>query len=841
MMDARRPSRALLVLGMHRSGSSAVTRVLSLLGFGLARTLIGSNTANRRGHWESRPLVQLNEAHLQKAGLVWSDWRRGALGRMPAAERRDFAEDLGAVMGEEFVPGQPAVLKDPRMCRLVPGYRAALEDHMPVEAVIVLRNPLEVIASLHRRNGMSRSDAALLWLRHMLDAVSGSAGLPRAFLAYDQLLDDPAATLTRAEAALGAAFPRDVAGAMPDIEAFLSPQLRSHAHTAEDVLLDDLTRGWISDLHDALRRLTRDPDDADALDEVARIDREFTGAEPMLSHVARTAAAELAELRRSRVALEASVELKAAQLEALRQRMEDAEANVAVEMNVLRDRLAEQEALLEAAPSEEEKAEVERLGRKAEKLDARVKRLSTEVLQQKAVHAELQARAKDLKDAGDKAGQRAREAREELEHTRGAVAAAAQDIDSLKTRLAEVEAERDMYRRANREILGSSSWRLTWPVRATLNGLRGLTGRGRVAPELAVAPQVAAKPEPAVAVAEPEPAEIPAARTETPAPIELDDKDVKRIERSPWFDAAFYTEACPEAAEYPGGPAAHYLAIGWRKGLDPSAAFLARAYEHSHADLLRKDDCPLLHFHDSYPQGTVPDRLPVTGVSGEAPRIAVFTAISGGYDSLKEPEGPTEGTDFFLFTDGPAPKPGSVWRTRPFEYVDADPVRTARFVKTHPHLYFGDYDFAIWTDANLALRCDPQELLPCADDTGPIHTWPHPLRDCVYEEGRICIALGKDDEDTIEAAIARLEREKFPRNLGMFETSVVVTRMNDSQVADFYRRWWSRIEQGSRRDQLSLPVVAHESGVEIGHIAHKRICMRSDPRIDFHSHLTAGK
>jgi hypothetical protein len=96
--------------------------------------------------------------------------------------------------------------------------------------------------------------------------------------------------------------------------------------------------------------------------------------------------------------------------------------------------------------------------------------------------------------------------------------------------------------------------------------------------------------------------------------------------------------------------------------------------------------------------------------------------------------------------------------------------------------------------------------------------------------------MGKDDLDSLNTYTARLESGRFPRDAGLFETSVVVTKMSDPRVKKFYETWWSHIEQGSRRDQLSLPMVSAETGVSVGHIAPERICMRTDPRFIYMRH-----
>lgn len=346
MPDNALPSRILLVLGMHRSGSSALTRAISLLGHALPKTLIKDNRSNRRGHWESQPLARLDDAYLAQAGLVWSDWTTGTLGRIRASDRRDFVEDLRALVADEFSSDRPAVIKEPRICRLVPQFREAFEDHLPLQAIIAIRNPLEVIASLVRRNNMTEANAGLLWLRYMLDAVSGSDGLPRAFIAYDHMIDDPIGAIGNVEKALGTSFPVPIDHVADEICGFLSGNLRNHSQSSEDVVHHDLTAGWISDTYAALRVLTRDPTATEPLEIIVKVQGEFDAAEAMLGFIVGTYDAELNELRRRTAALGASVDLKAEQIRLLR---ESADAGDPQE---LRHMLTEKESDLAKAMEE---------------------------------------------------------------------------------------------------------------------------------------------------------------------------------------------------------------------------------------------------------------------------------------------------------------------------------------------------------------------------------------------------------------------------------------------------------------------------------------------------------
>src|SRR5215469_9555194 len=67
--------RAVFVLGMHRSGTSAVTRVLNLLGVELGTGLMAASPDNERGYWEHLGIVQEHDQLLEALGSSWDDVR----------------------------------------------------------------------------------------------------------------------------------------------------------------------------------------------------------------------------------------------------------------------------------------------------------------------------------------------------------------------------------------------------------------------------------------------------------------------------------------------------------------------------------------------------------------------------------------------------------------------------------------------------------------------------------------------------------------------------------------------------------------------------------------------
>ncbi|MEM9043257.1 MAG: hypothetical protein AAGC81_01075 [Pseudomonadota bacterium] len=244
---------------------------------------------------------------------------------------------------DEFVGGQPAVIKDPRICRLVPVYRSALSEKTPVQAIITIRNPLEVIASLVKRNDMTKANAALLWLRYMLDAVSGSAGMTRAFVAYDQLVSGPLDALRDVSTIVGP-FPTQLDNVREDVTAVLSEKLRNHEFSADQVIHDDLAHGWISDAYAALRLLVHDPSAPPPLETLRRVQSEFDAASSMLGKIIGDYDSALKELRRKSAALSASVDLKTEQVRMLRDKADDRANLDQQELNQARAALISAEA-----------------------------------------------------------------------------------------------------------------------------------------------------------------------------------------------------------------------------------------------------------------------------------------------------------------------------------------------------------------------------------------------------------------------------------------------------------------------------------------------------------------
>ena len=109
-------------------------------------------------------------------------------------------------------------------------------------------------------------------------------------------------------------------------------------------------------------------------------------------------------------------------------------------------------------------------------------------------------------------------------------------------------------------------------------------------------------------------------------------------------------------------------------------------------------------------------------------KVAIFTAISNNYDSIPLPLFINKEFDYFLFTNTSIKDTG-IWKIRPMNYISCQSTRSARFIKTHPHILLKKYDIAIWHDANITILDDITNLIEeFIKSKMAIGIIPHPVR-----------------------------------------------------------------------------------------------------------------
>ena len=221
--------------------------------------------------------------------------------------------------------------------------------------------------------------------------------------------------------------------------------------------------------------------------------------------------------------------------------------------------------------------------------------------------------------------------------------------------------------------------------------------------------------------------------------------------------------------------------------------------------------------------------------TGEKNRVAVFSAITNGYDTLKLPEHLDPDFDYVLFTDSPASDTG-IWEIRPIVSFHSDRTRAARFVKTHPHTLLQEYDVAVWIDSNIMILGDIDHLIREVMASGAaLGAIPHPSRETVYEEVVSCSNRGKDEISVMEEQIEKYRGESFSHS-DLIESNFLVFNLRHEKIKSFLDAWWREIDLHSRRDQLSLNYALFRTGAGWHRLTERPNSIRNHPEFAFVPH-----
>ncbi len=251
-------SRALLILGPHRSGTSAFTRVTNILGVDLGKEMLPPKFDNPQGYWEHRQIFELHERLLSRVGSAWHDYRPLPAGWQDRPEVLAIRQELLAILRGEFGSSPLWGVKDPRLCRLVPLWLDLLgEMEIAPAFVILIRHPLEVVDSLVKRDGFSRSKALLLYLIDLLAAIHHTEGHRRVFVSYKRLLQNWQEVVAEIARQLPLEWPRESAVVHAEIDAFLNPSERHHRHSLDDLRAAPGVPGWVTVAYEALEAASR--------------------------------------------------------------------------------------------------------------------------------------------------------------------------------------------------------------------------------------------------------------------------------------------------------------------------------------------------------------------------------------------------------------------------------------------------------------------------------------------------------------------------------------------------------------------------------------------------------
>ncbi|MBF0506790.1 MAG: hypothetical protein HQL09_08135 [Nitrospirae bacterium] len=271
--------RAICILGMHRSGTSAITRSVNFLGafLGEEDDICTYGPDNPTGFWESLELRLFNERLLYHLKTSWDTSLPLDEGWHLREDLQPFRNELIDLIKKKFSDRNLWAWKDPRTSLLFPLWKDVLKElDIELLCVYAIRNPLDVARSLKKRNGFSCDKGFCLWLNYNISMLMAILTVPTVFVSYDRLLNNWESELRRCAETLKISWPKDDASLREKMNYFIRPDLRHSASMVTDLKKMDAP-GPIVELYEFLLNLSEDAkmSDLQFLTTADRLSKEF--------------------------------------------------------------------------------------------------------------------------------------------------------------------------------------------------------------------------------------------------------------------------------------------------------------------------------------------------------------------------------------------------------------------------------------------------------------------------------------------------------------------------------------------------------------------------------------
>ncbi|MFO1098525.1 MAG: hypothetical protein U1E81_09775 [Xanthobacteraceae bacterium] len=641
---------AILVVGMHRSGTSAIARTLNLLGCDLPKTLVPPGVGNTLGHWESAAIMALNDEILVSAGSTWDDFEPFNPAWYSSPLKEAYSARAGDTLASEFGFSRLFILKDPRICRLLPFWIEALEAFCAKPLLVIpVRNPSDVAASLEKRDGMEPSVGQLLWLRHMLDAEFNSRGFSRAFIRYDELLVRWHAVTRQLGDDWGITWPRQSTAVKSAIDNFLAETHRHHETDDGHFLANPRLSRWIRSTFEIFDRWTRGniyETDSNELDRIREAFEEAIPAFALPLLAVKTIAKlriDLAVARQRLLRLESDIAERDTALAQRDAQLGELGAALSASNEALETRTVRINDLVSSLAARQSDLAANRVliqelenvnavvARELAKTKDRTKTLDASLSVRERSLATKIARIKELQEVNLATVIELTKAKDRCGTLEASMAAREADLTANNARFLELQetnaiVKADLVTATNRySVLESAAAAREAEMNASTTALvRSLSERDT---EIASLQCTAAERETRVEMLE---GTILSLRTSTSwwisAPLRgfadllrysflsyplalswralltmswspfRDWKAARVIARSNLFDTDWYRRAYPDVAASRINPVLHYVTYGAREGRDPGPSFSSRGYLECNPDVAASGINPLVHY-----------------------------------------------------------------------------------------------------------------------------------------------------------------------------------------------------------------------------------------------------
>ncbi len=246
--------KAICIIGMHRSGTSTISRAVNLLGayLGEDADMVQPREDNPEGFWERPDIVDLDDRMLAAWKKDWDCLAPQPDGWQGSEAARPFREEAKRLLSTQF-SGKPLwAWKDPRTTMVFEIWKEAVAElNTELACLFVVRNPLDVARSHQKRDSFSLEKGFGIWFNYNLAALRSTADVKRSFISYDRFLAGWQTELKRCALELGIVWPADDTELKAKMNGFIKPGLR-HSQSGVKELRESGAPGPVVDLYSLL-------------------------------------------------------------------------------------------------------------------------------------------------------------------------------------------------------------------------------------------------------------------------------------------------------------------------------------------------------------------------------------------------------------------------------------------------------------------------------------------------------------------------------------------------------------------------------------------------------------
>jgi hypothetical protein len=250
--------RLIVVLGMHRSGTSVLTRALAALDIDLGNEFIPNVSAeNAKGFWEDAEINNLNIKLLQAINTDW--FKLSPIRNNELFEKNNLRHEAIQLLEKKFSNRDLLAIKNPRFCILLPFWKSVFKEmNLKVDYIFAIRNPLSISLSLLKRNTFPHEQNYFMWLSYVSHSFIEARNNIRLVVDFDRLMNNPKNELLRIANALELPFNANSKKIKEYTDLFLDKTLRHSEFSLEELNTDPSVPKDTFVLYNCLLSLSKD-------------------------------------------------------------------------------------------------------------------------------------------------------------------------------------------------------------------------------------------------------------------------------------------------------------------------------------------------------------------------------------------------------------------------------------------------------------------------------------------------------------------------------------------------------------------------------------------------------